>query len=307
MHRLHMRPCDHLVDPKAFATDAATWRPTPGASAEIVAGAWLQHEVARATLTALGKGADGVIAAATGEDRSTAHRKLHGRTTATFADIGAWAMLAGNSVLAAIPSEPRDTLPPAYRGRDAAWRPATGRLPLLAVSQLSWSNVVASVARSLADRGQWIHRLVDSAALRYLVSIGLIDSGLDPDSIYTHDEGLVGSTLLVGTAPVMVVETMVSRRSASAAEARATVSAFLASVHRLAAATSTARFVVVLGDPIADIDLTEGTGVGAPTAARSGADDPDTEYWEAELNPVDSLPVGEQHLWVVAVSKLDRA
>ncbi len=164
-----MRPCDLLVEPEAFGTDAARWRPSPDASAEIVAGAWLQHEAARATLTALGKGTDSVVAAATGESRSNAHRKLHGRTTATLADIAAWAMLAGNSVLAAVPSEPRDTLPPDYRGRDAGWRPATGRLPLLAVSELSWSEVVASVVRSLTERGQWIHRLMDPPTLRYLV------------------------------------------------------------------------------------------------------------------------------------------
>ncbi len=126
-------------------------------------------------------------------------------------------------------------------------------------------------------------------------------------SIYTQDEGPIGSgTLLVGTAPVMVVEAMVSRRSASAAEGRATVSAFLAGVHRLAAAASAARFLVVLGEPVGDTNLATGSRVGAATAAASGAEDPDTEYWEVELSPVESRRFDDQHLWVVAIGKLDR-
>lgn len=307
MRHVHTKPCDLLVEPEAFGTDAARWRPTPGASADVVAGAWLQHETALVTLAALGKGADGVIAAATGENRSTAHRKLHGRTTAALADLAAWAMLAGNSVLATVPSEPRDTLPPAHRGRDPGWEPGTGRLPLLAVSEVSWAEVVGSVARSLAERWHWVHRLMDPPALRYLLSIALVDNGLDPTTMYTQDEGFInGGTLLVGTAPVMVVDAFVSRHSTSAAEARSTVSAFLASVHRLAAATSAARFLAVLGDPIGDASLAAPCRVGAATAEASGAENPDPDYWETELTPVESLPVGDQHLWVVAVGKLDR-
>lgn len=304
---MHRRPCDLLVDPEAFATDPARWRSTPGSSAEIVAGAWLQHEAARATLTALGKGADGMIAAATGENRSTAHRKLHGRTTATFSDLAAWAMLAGNAVLATVPAEPRNTLPPAYRGRDPGWQPGTHRLPLLEISGLAWGDVVVSVARSLTDRWRWVHRLVDPPTLRYLLSIALVDEGLDPTTIYTQDNGPIGSgTLLVGTAPVMIIDAMVSRHSASAAEARSTVSAFLAAVHRLAAATSAARYLVVLGDPIGGTDLTAQSRVGAATSDASGAENADPDYWETELTPVGTGRVGDQQLWVVAVGKLGR-
>jgi hypothetical protein len=313
-----MHPRDFFVDPDLFGETGATLRSDLRSDVPIaaVAAAWLQHRAALRFQDLFGGRSLATVAGALPESRANLGRKLNGTAEAGVDDLLAWAMLAGDEVLAELPATAYESIPPGLLTQTDGWRAGEWRLPVfgavdpLALDWIGPANEITDKVAHEVRRGR--AALLDTWVLRHWMAVALATHGVAVDDIrYDEPSTRFGAVALsVGVAPAMVVEPIIlndARRPLD--EERAALRGAVQACMRVGAVDTDRRLAVVVHGErsirdLVGVDPQWPVHVGTATLERLNVDQEQPELLEVAVSPEVQLEAEGVRVAVWSVGKL---